>query len=122
MFKAIGRIGKAKTSFDVELQPISVKIFTNQAFNFKLQITRGKQSPEETKQIKVDRSIKQSDIKEAKFNERFNFSCTYFVRDGVPEAKTCSLALLKLYPGGNEVVIARKEINLSMHFGEAFEE
>ena len=56
------------------------------------------------------------------FNERFNFDCTYFVRDGVPEPKTCTLALLKLYPGGNEVVIARKEVNLSMHFGDDFAE
>ena len=36
MFKALGRIGKAKTVFDVEIQPVSVNIFTNQAFNFKL--------------------------------------------------------------------------------------
>ena len=122
MFKAIGRIGKNKTVFDVEIEPINVSIFTNQAFNFKLQIQRGKQSPEETKQVKVERSVKQSDIKQATFSEKFNFDCTYFVRDGAPEAKTCTLALLKLYPGGNEVVIARKEVNLSMHFGQAFEE
>ena len=42
MFKAIGRIRKDKTIFDVEIKPINVEIFTNQAFNFKLQIIRGK--------------------------------------------------------------------------------
>ena len=29
MFKALGRIGKDKTVFDVELIPIKVNIFTN---------------------------------------------------------------------------------------------
>lgn len=38
MFKALGRIGKDKTVFDVEFKPINVKVFTNSAFNFKFQV------------------------------------------------------------------------------------
>ena len=122
MFKALGRIGKDKTVFDVEIKPVNARIYTNQAFNFKLQVQRGKQRPEETKQYKVDRSVKNTDIKQIDFAETFTFPCTYFVKEGVPEAKTCTFQLSKLFPGGNEVVIARKEVNLSMHFGQQFQE
>ena len=34
MFKALGRITKDKTVFNVEIKPIDVSIFTNQAFNY----------------------------------------------------------------------------------------
>ena len=122
MFKALGRIGKDKTIFDVEIQPIDVRIYTNQPFNFKLQVQRGSQKPDETKQIKVERSLKNNDIKIATFTEKFSVPCTYFIKEGVPEAKTCTFSVMKLFPGGSEVVIARKEINLSMCFGEEFQE
>ena len=46
--------------------------------------------------------------------------CTFFVKNGIPEQKTCMLQIIKLFPGGNEVVIAKHEINFAMHFGEAF--
>ena len=123
MFKALGRITKDKTVFDVEITPVSVQIFTNQAFNFKLQIIRGKQSPLISKQALVERSSRNTDIKTADFaSETMVVPCTYFVRDGKPEDKTCTFQILKLFPGGNEVAIATQEVNLSMHFGADFEE
>ena len=122
MFRAFGRIGKEKLVFDVEFKPINVTIFTNQAFNFKFQVQRGKQKPHVTEAKSVSRSMKNTDVKIISFTERWRMPCTYFVKDGVPEAKTITLNVLKVVPGGNEVVIARKEINLSMHFGESFRE
>ena len=61
--------------------------------------------------------MKNTDIKIVSFTEKWPMSCTYFVKDGVPEAKILTLSVLKLFPGGSEVVVARKDINLSMHFG-----
>ena len=81
---------------------------------------RGKQDALETVQYKVDRSMKNTDIKTIAISESFTLPCTYFMRDGVPEEKTCMFQLVKLFPGGNEVVIATKEVNLSRHFGDAF--
>ena len=43
MFKALGRLTKDKTVFDVVIKPINVTISANQSFNFKLQVIRGKQ-------------------------------------------------------------------------------
>ena len=122
MFKALGRIGKDKTVFDVEFKPINVTIFTNQAFNFKFQVQRGRQKPESTEQKKVSRSMKNTDVKIISFTEKFQLPCTYFVKEGVPEAKTLTLNVVKLFPGGQEVIIATKEINLSKHFGDEFRE
>lgn len=45
-----------------------------------------------------------------------------FLKDGVPEEKTCTLSVIKLFPGGDEKVIATKEVNLCNHFGEEYEE
>ena len=120
MFKALGRIGKDKTTFDVDFKPVEVRIYTNQAFNFKLQVERGKQDPVESKQIKVGRSVKNSDIKTAPFDESFTMPCTFFIKNGIPEEKKCMLQIIKLFPGGNEVVIAKAEVNFAMHFGEDF--
>ena len=39
------------------------------------------------------------------------------MNDGEPEAKTCTFQILKLFPGGNEAVIATVEVNLALHFG-----
>lgn len=91
MFKALGRITKDKTVFNVEIKPIDVSIFTNQAFNFKIQIIRGKQDALESKQVKVERSIRNTDVKICSFNESFNIPCTYFVNHGQPEHKLCML-------------------------------
>ena len=48
MFKAIGRIGKEKTVFDVEFKPINVAIYSSKACNIKFQVQRGKQSALQT--------------------------------------------------------------------------
>lgn len=118
MFKALKRIGKDKTIFDVVVKPVTMQVYTNQPFNFKLQVQRGKQKPDETRPIKVDRSMKTTDVKTVRFlDESFTLPCTYFVKDGVPEEKTCTISMLKLFPGGNEVVIAKVDINLSHFFG-----
>ena len=122
MFKSIGRIGKDKTIFDVTVKPINIRIHTNSMFNMKLQVRRGKQSPEETKQFRVDRSLKNSDIKTITFTESYTFPCTYFIKDGTPEEKTCTFTVIKLLPAGKEVEIAETEVNFSDHFGDLFSE
>lgn len=55
-------------------------------------------------------------------NDSFKFPCTFFVKDGAPDVKTCTFEILKLFPGGNEAVIATKSVNLGMHFGEFSEQ
>ena len=42
MFKAIGRIGKEKTVFDVEFKPIDLRVYSDKACNIKFQVQRGK--------------------------------------------------------------------------------
>ena len=100
MFKAIKRARKEKAVFEVEVQPIEVEIYTNQAFTFKMQLQRGKQGAVETKQFKVERSVRKTDIKKIAVNESFKFPCTFYIKDGAPEAKTCTFQILKLFPGG----------------------
>ena len=80
-------------------------------------VKRGKQDALETSIKNVTRSMKNSDVKIVTFTEKWSMPCTYFVKDGVPEAKYLTLFVVKSMPGGNEVIIARKEINASMHFG-----
>ena len=109
ILRALGRIKQEKSVFNVTIEPVKVRIFTNQAFNFKLQILRGKQSPRCSKIVQVDRSIKNTDIKVVNFdNESFSFPCTYFVKDSDPGEKMFTLQILKIFPGpgGNTVVIA----------------
>mmetsp|Transcript_896 Transcript_896/g.1362 ORF Transcript_896/g.1362 Transcript_896/m.1362 type:complete len:151 (-) Transcript_896:772-1224(-) len=122
MFKAIKRISRDKAVFDVEVRPIELEIYTNQAFTFKMQLQRGKQSAVETGQYKLDRSVRKTDLKRISINESFKFPCTFYVKDGAPELKTCTFLILKLFPGGNEVVVAQAEVNLGEHFGDAFRE
>jgi len=64
--------------------------------------------------------MKQSDIKILTFTDVFRVPCTYYVKEGIPEAKICTFSVVKLFPGGNEVIIAVKEVNLSRCFGEDF--
>lgn len=120
MFKALKRIGTDKTVFDIEVRPINVSIYTNHPFDCKLEVQRGKQAPEATGQKKVGRSLKNTDIKIVSFTEKFNLPCTMFLKDGVPEEKTCTLSVVKLFPDGDQKVIATKEVNLCNHFGEEF--
>ena len=122
VFRAIGRIGKEKLMFNVEFKPINVHIYTSQAFNLKLIVRRGKQARCESETKSVARSMKNSDLKIVSFTEKWSLPCTYFVKEGVPEAKTFSLFIVKLLPGGEEVIIAKKEINATMHFGEEYQE
>ena len=49
MFKALGRVRKNKAVFEVEVKPLEIDIYTNQAFTFKMQVRRGKQGALETK-------------------------------------------------------------------------
>lgn len=66
--------------------------------------------------------MKNSDLKIISFTEKWTMPCTYFVKEGVPEAKKLTVNVIKLMPGGKEVVIAQKVINLSLHFGEDYHE
>ena len=51
-------------------------------------------------------------------DESFTFPCTFFVKDGAPDEKTCTIQIVKLFPDGNEAIIAAQEFNLAMHFGK----
>ena len=117
MFKGLKRIGKDKVVFDTVVKPLDVEVYTNQAFTFKMRLQRGKQDSVETKQYKVERSVRKTDLKHVTIDESFQFPCTFYVNDGEPEAKTCTFQILKLFPGGNEAVIATVEVNLALHFG-----
>ena len=66
--------------------------------------------------------MKNSDLKIVSFTEKWNMPCTYFVKEGVPEAKKLTVVVIKLMPGGKEIIIASKVINLSLHFGEEYHE
>lgn len=121
MFKAIGRIGKEKTTFDVVVKPCDVQIYTTQSFALKLSIQRGKQDAVETKEKQVTRSVRATDIKTVTFDESFNFPCTFFIKDGVPEVKTCLMQLIRVNPDGKDTVFAKKEVNLALCFGDQFE-
>lgn len=70
-----------------------------------------------TGQKTASRSMKNTDVKTLNFTESWTFPCTYFVKEGVPDEKLCTFKVLKLLPDGKEVVIAAKEVNLSMSFG-----
>ena len=61
-----------------------------------------------------------SDVKKITFAEEFDIQCTYFVKEGVPEAKTLKFILCMVTPDGKDPVIFEKEINMSMHFGPNF--
>lgn len=123
MFKAIGRIGTDKVKFEVVVRPVSLVVYTNAPFDFKLLLRRGKQRPDETKPYKVTQSMKQTDLKTIQFDpsQTFSINCTYFIKDGAPEEKSLTFQLIKMQPGGQEVQVAEKEVNLSMHFGSQFE-
>ncbi len=106
MFKALARIGKDKVTFNVEVSPLELKMFSSQAFSCKLKVSRGDQTKKETQQVKCERSVKNSDIKVLQFTEKFSFPCTFFIKEGKPEAKTCLFEAFKLFPGGTEILIA----------------
>ncbi len=107
MLKALGRLGKDKVTFNVEVSTLELKIFSSQAFSCKLKISRGDQQKKETQQVKCERSMRNSDIKVLQFeNDTFSFPCTFFIKEGKPEAKTCLFEAFKLFPGGTEVLIA----------------
>lgn len=104
--------------FNVEVKPINIKIYTSSAFNFKLSVQRGKQDAELTAQKTAARSMKNTDVKTMNFTESWTFPCTYFIKEGVPDEKFCTFRVIKVLPDGKEVVIAVKEVNLSMNFGK----
>ena len=76
----------------------------------------------ETPQKQVVRSVRATDIKTVRFDETFRFPCTFFIKNGVPEPKTCLVQLIRVSPEGKDVVLAKKEVNLAHSFGTEFEE
>ena len=62
MFKALKRVGKDKGKFLIEYKPVQVELTTDEPFNMKLRMTRGKKEPEETEPIFVEKSINDQDI------------------------------------------------------------
>ena len=52
------------------------------------------------------------------------FECSYFIKDGVPDAKTAKLAFFATdqSAGGGAIQISTLDVNFSMHFGAQFEE
>ena len=71
MFKGLKRIGKDKVVFDTVVKPLDVEVYTNQAFTFKMRLQRGKQDSVETKQYKVERSVRKTDLKHVTIDESF---------------------------------------------------
>ena len=72
MFKAITNLTKEKYRFKVAFQAVNCHIYTNSPFTFKLQVQYsenaiGNSESEETKPIKVERSMKKTDIKKVSF-------------------------------------------------------
>ncbi len=48
-----------------------------------------------------------------------NIDSSIYVKDGVPEPKTCTVRFFKTdKTGGSAILVAEKEINISMHFGD----
>ena len=121
MFKAIGRIRKNDLVFKVDLKPLEVKLLSSQVMPIKVQVQRGKQNPIDSKSVRVERSMNQSDIKTVTFNDTISLSCTYFIKKGKPDDKICTIRVMRAFPGGKDVMIASQDINLSMHFGKDYE-
>ena len=121
MFKAIGRIGTDKVKFHVSLVPENMTIFTNHAFSFKLQVQRGTQEPHETKLIKCDRSLRNSDIKTVTFpNDPIPIDSTFYIEKGIPQEKIVHISVMKCLPGAKDVSIANGKIDLRSNFGDDF--
>ena len=88
MFKAIADLGKDKYRFRVAFQAVQCQIYTNSPFTFKLQVqydedVLGKPEIEETKPIKVERSMKKTDIKKVSFpSQSLIFEVNMVVENG----------------------------------------
>lgn len=51
------------------------------------------------------------------------FECSYFIKDGVPDAKMAKLSFYATdQSGGGAFQISTLDIDFSRHFGQAFEE
>ena len=122
MLKSFGRIGKDKVKLEVEFTPISMSVYSNAAFNFKLRVQRGDQKPNISDSYKVERSLRATDTKLVQFGEKEKIiqPCSFFVDGGVPEKKTATLSIYKELPSNKEECIAKAEINFSEHFGDQF--
>ena len=121
LFKTIGRIGCDKCKFKVAFVPISMTVYSNHAFSFKLSVQRGDHAATELKVVKCERSLKNSDIKTINFPlESIPIDTTFFVEKGIPQEKTLSIVVVKCLPGGKEETIANGTVNLRDNFGTEF--
>ena len=75
----------------------------------------------DSRTVRLEKSVDDSDIKTATFTDSLGLSCTYFVKKGIPDEKICTIRIImKAEPSSKAVVIASSDINLSMHFGEKY--
>ena len=76
---------------------------------------RDRKAPQETPTVHIDRSMNNSDIKTATFEEEFTIPCNFAInKQGVPNSKFCALKVMT----DDNVMIASKDIDLARHFGQ----
>ena len=114
--KGIGRVFKAKAEFDVTVKPKSLRILSNtQTINIKVQLVRDRKAPQDTRTVRINRSMNKSDVKTATFEQEFTIPCNFTVnKQGVPDSKFCALKVLT----DDDTIIASKDIDLARHFGQ----
>ena len=75
----------------------------------------------DSRTVRLEKSVDDTDIKTATFSDSLGLSCTYFVKKGIPDEKICTIRIImKAEPSSMAVVIASSDINLCMHFGEEY--
>ena len=85
LFKGFKHITCDKSKFKLTFVPISLTVYTNSTFTFKLQDQRGSQDPQELKPAKCERSLRNSDIKTINFErEEIEFETCFFIEKDVP--------------------------------------
>ena len=136
MIKALKRVGKDRGKFDVEYKPIQIEIITDESFQMKLRMTRGKKDIEETEPIQVEKSLYSSDIQQIIFpewrNKTVKMRCSFCLEKGIPEPKLAKLEIIKVSNQmqratsraslKNDQVLATCDINFTLHFGDKYRE
>ena len=66
--------------------------------------------------------MKSSDLKTVRFipKEEITLDTTFYSSDGVPEAKTVIISVMKVLPGNKDEPVASATIDLRDHFGDEF--
>ena len=66
--------------------------------------------------------MKSSDLKTVWFvpKEEITLDTTFYSSDGVPEAKTVIISVMKVLPGNKDEPVASATIDLRDHFGDEF--